>query len=99
MRGTVIVEAFAAEAPILGRIDRAFEELSGQMTIPAGLLAPGWPHRPAEPMALRAELVARQGQDESIRWACRVASLPARPHPMSMITFRWRSAASCAAWG
>lgn len=66
MRGTVIVEAFAAEAPILGRIDHAFEELSGQMTIPAGLLAPGWPHRATEPLDLRAELLIRFGDGESI---------------------------------
>ncbi|MEV6927394.1 hypothetical protein AB0M46_23215 [Dactylosporangium sp. NPDC051485] len=62
----MIVEAFAAEAPILGRIDHAFEQLSAQMTIPAGSLAPGWPHRETQPLDLRAELVARQGMDESI---------------------------------
>jgi len=65
MRGTVIVEAFADEAPILGRIDHAFEQLSAQVTIPAGFLAPGWPHRATEPLDLRTELFMRSGDGES----------------------------------
>jgi len=65
MRGTVVVEAFADEAPILGRIDHAFEQLSGQVTIPAGFLAPGWPRDPTEPLDLRTELLMRSGDGES----------------------------------
>lgn len=88
MRGTVIVEAFADEVPILGRIDDAFRQASAQVTIPAGFLAPGWPHEATDLLGLRAELFMRSddGQDLDPLWAAVVRHT--RAHGADASTWR-----------
>lgn len=65
MRGPISLTGFAAEAPILGRLDALFAAVSPRFVIPAGSLAPGWPEEESEPIALRTEMAERRAEGES----------------------------------